>query len=162
MPANLLQPVTFTAQSQSCAKDLTYQWDFGQGYVNGSQIMTTTFGTLGQRTVKLRITHPLEGPSEYSTVVDVRIPPEQTAHFTTSTVPETGGMIAFTARDNSSLGSNVVYEWNFGQGYTAGAREISKTIFQSQVVYLRVSSNNSLIAPQVYSKFIKIINPDPR
>ena len=121
--------------------------------------MTSTFGSLGPRTVRLKITHPLEGTKEYSATVDVKIAPEQAAYFTTSAIPAGGGLITFIASDNSSLGSNVVYEWNFGQGYVAGNREVSQNILASQVVYLRVSSNNAAVPTQVYSKYIKILDP---
>ncbi len=155
-------PITFLAQSQVCLEGITYQWDFGQGYVNGTQSMSYTFSSLGSKTVKLKIMHPMEGVSEYSAVLDVVITPEQTAYFSNSRPPATGGVVSFTARDNSSLGSSVIYEWDFGQGYVAGTRQIERSITVTQWVYLRVSSNNPAIPTQIYRNKIIITNPDPR
>jgi len=48
--------VKFSATGTSSASGTAFQWDFGNGYVNGSDTITEAFATQGQYTIKMQAT----------------------------------------------------------------------------------------------------------
>jgi hypothetical protein len=60
------ESTTFTATNNPCLSGLTYEWewDYGTGYVSGSQAQAHTFTTAGYKQIRLKITHPVYGTKE--------------------------------------------------------------------------------------------------
>ncbi len=55
------ETTTFTAATNDCVTDATYEWDIGAGFTSGTAVKTHTFDTLGIHTVKLRVTSAAYG-----------------------------------------------------------------------------------------------------
>ena len=52
---------TFTASTNDCVTDATYQWDWGSGYVSGTSAQSHTFSTPGTYVVGLKVTSATYG-----------------------------------------------------------------------------------------------------
>lgn len=65
-------PHTFSAQ-ENCIDGITYEWDFGNGYIVGQKDQVHTFTTPGLKYVSLRVTHPVYGTSSVTETYNVTI-----------------------------------------------------------------------------------------
>ena len=111
-PTALGQPTILTA-TVTAGSNVNYQWDFGDGtapVTNGAAI-THTYGTTGSYTVVVTASNAVSTASTTTTVTVQDEPP--VASFTTSSPDLLGQTTTFT---NTSIGSNLSYEWNFGDG----------------------------------------------
>jgi PKD repeat protein len=108
-PDALGETTVFT--NTSTGINLEYQWDFG----DGSPVVTTTNPThiypdLGLYTVTLTATNPVSSSVATGTV-EIMLAPQ--AGFNTSSPDALGETTLFT---NTSTGSNLAYQWDFGDG----------------------------------------------
>jgi hypothetical protein len=61
----------FTASDNSCLTDEEYRWDFGSGYVLGTRTASFTYSSIGEKVVKLKVSHSLYGEKETTVKFDV-------------------------------------------------------------------------------------------
>ena len=64
-------PFNFTAQTNECVTDATYEWDFGQGFQQGSPIESFTFESTGTYPVTLKVSSPTYGSKSITRSVAV-------------------------------------------------------------------------------------------
>lgn len=92
---------------------LSQQWDFGDGSNETAVNPTHTYATTGTFTVTLHVTNTL-GTDSYTDTVRIMVGP--TAVFTATSPITISDSITFT---NQSLGDELTYVWNFGDGITS-------------------------------------------
>jgi hypothetical protein len=66
------KPAIFKA-TLNCMDDIVYEWDFGSGYLTGSQLQGHTFTSTGPKVVSLRVTHPYYGTKTFTRTITVEL-----------------------------------------------------------------------------------------
>jgi hypothetical protein len=69
------QRALFEAGRNSCLSDVTYAWNFGGGFVQGSDTTSFISNTPGWVTVTLKVTHPIHGERILAKTFEVKLPP---------------------------------------------------------------------------------------
>jgi hypothetical protein len=148
-------PVTFTAITNECVTDATYQWDWGTGtFANGTTIESHTFTTAGIYDVKMKVTSATYGTRTVSQSITVR-PHEYEVNICASgtigynngtpvieycdaiaTQPLAGSVI-FAVTHQITAGETYVYQW---KRRLAGSSEWIDVGFNSKEYKLKVFS----------------------
>ena len=108
------QTTAFTATIAS-GTEVTYAWDFGDGspVLTNGPIISHTYGLVGDYTVVVTAANAISTDWLTETITVQDTPP--LAGFISSSPDGLGQVTSFS---NSSTGSNLSYEWNFGDGQT--------------------------------------------
>lgn len=69
------EAISFQASLPTCMDSLTFEWDFGEGFVTGESLATHTFSTIGGKLIKLRISAPGYGSQTKSKEVFINPEP---------------------------------------------------------------------------------------
>lgn len=64
-------PTTFTAATNDCVTDATYEWNWGGGYLSGSAVQAKTFTTVGTYQISLRVTSATYGVKTITKPIEV-------------------------------------------------------------------------------------------
>jgi PKD repeat protein len=131
-PANIGEPVNFSAAGSTPAPDTTivaYEWDLGDGsYAPGGATASRSYGTPGQRTVKLKVTDSVGGVDFDAKTLTIanRSPVARIA--ATPGRAQIGQSVRFDGGESSDPdpGDAIeAYEWDLGGGFTPGGSSIT-------------------------------------
>lgn len=105
-------PTLFTA-SFTAGSNINYAWDFGDGTTGTGNPTTHTYGTVGNYTATITATNSVSVVTTTTpvTITDVPIMGLSAAN---SSPTELGQATFLTA--TIAAGSNVIYQWDFGDG----------------------------------------------
>ena len=111
-PTPLSQATTLTALIAG-GDNVSYVWDYGDGSLPepGGAVVTHSYGQVGSYTAIVTASNSVSTAGATTMVTIEEVPP--LASFTSSSPDEIGQVTSFT---NSSSGSNLSYEWDFGDG----------------------------------------------
>jgi len=116
MPTQSVLVNTLTQFSATAVgRDITYQWNFGDGMFGSGDSVSHTFQSNGNFTVQVTATDAIEQTSTTTANVQV-IPPRLTASFTSTL--SYGGYVSFDASNSSADSSTslTTFNWTFGYG----------------------------------------------
>lgn len=119
---------------------ISYTWDFGDGSTGTGSALSHTYATLGQYTVKVTASNAINSLDITLTVnvVDVPITGLQAIALVRDEPGFTADLYAFIGG-----GTNVVYEWDFGDGTTGSGPVVSHTYSASEEYILKITATNS-------------------
>jgi gliding motility-associated-like protein len=122
--------VSFTDNSLNTAAGVTYSWGFGTAGSQQGQTVNQEFTVAGKYNVQLTVTNPGGCINQKTKNAVVDAWPLPLAGFNAN--PESSSMknpvIAFTS---TSIGDNLTYEWNAGDGTTYNIPEFTHTYADS-------------------------------
>jgi PKD repeat protein len=133
------QAVQFT--DTSTGSPTSWQWNFGDGANSTAQNPSHTFATSASYTVSLTVNNS-SGSKSVSQTVNILPASTLTASFSYSpTSPTANQVVQFT---DTSTGTPVAWQWNFGDGITSMAQNPSHTFaaVSPYTVSLTVSNNS--------------------
>ena len=111
------------------SKDLSFQWDFGDGATSTEKIATHRYDQSGKFTVKLVVTDNTDGncnTAASAQVINVNIPPK--ASFTAPDQLCVGDEFTVTGMESQSdKPGNITYWWDFGDGTQQQGQSASKS-----------------------------------
>ncbi|GAC1387040.1 MAG: hypothetical protein NVSMB33_16600 [Ktedonobacteraceae bacterium] len=116
MPTQSVLVNTLTRFSATAVgRDITYQWNFGDGTVGSGDSVSHTFQSNGTFTVQVTATDAIAQTSTTTASVQV-IPPRPTAFFTFALLY--GGYVSFDASNSTADPSTslTTFVWTFGDG----------------------------------------------
>ncbi|HXH17713.1 MAG TPA: PKD domain-containing protein, partial [Chitinophagales bacterium] len=147
------------ADSSSPSSGLNYLWDFGDGTTSTTQHPTHTYVSLGTFDVKLRVssTAGCKDSLTISSYIDIE---DLVADFTANVVKACAGQpIQFT---DLSTSSPSTWQWDFGDGGTAGVKNPSYTYMNpgTYTVQLIAANSGSCADTAVKTGYIEI-DPSP-
>lgn len=143
-------PVHFAggAIDPSGVKNLAFFWDFGDGATGSGATVDHTYINAGNYIAKLTVTNNTTGQSgEASTRITVlsefNIPPQATI----SAAPTTGSaplVVTFSAIASDADGLVVRYFWDFGDGQTAGERQVEHIYVNAGTYGVKLTATDNL------------------
>lgn len=138
-PSVLGQPTTFTA-TVNTGSHLTYSWDFGDGgNASGAQV-THTYSSVGVYTATVTAQNAVSS-QDIQTVARVEQPVGGlSAQSDSPTI--WGQETAFTA--TVFTGSNLLYEWDFGDGATGEGQLVKHTYLTVGIYTATVTASNAV------------------
>lgn len=138
-PVPLGQTIHLTA-TLTTGTNVTYIWNFGDGANGSSAAASHTYAGVGAYTATVTASNSIGVVTATTTVIITDIPIAGLAVTNSSPTP-LGQATQFTA--TVSAGSNVLYTWDFGDGYTATGDSVNH-IYQAPGIYtITVSATNS-------------------
>ncbi len=146
-------PTSFTDQS-SPQGSLNYEWDFGDGNTSTVQNPQNIYALAGTYIVVLTIDN---GSCITSIQKNVVVTNNPTADFSYSFIDGTecvGSNIQFT--NESNPGSNMTWEWDFGDGISANTMNPTHSFLSSGVFEITLTATNSNQCSDVFSQSIYI------
>jgi PKD repeat protein len=119
--------VNFTDLTAKNVPEVTYLWNFGDGFAGTVQNPTHTYTRAGQFTVSLKVTDPGGGTSSTKTKTNyIRIDDVLDADFTAT--PVSGAPPLDVEFSDDSTGTTIQsWLWNFGDGETSTAKDPQHT-----------------------------------
>ncbi len=130
---------------------LSFSWNFGDGAQASGPLAQHTYTEPGTFTAVLRATNPANGRfGEAQVDIDVT---NNSPHAAISAVPTSGPsplQVAFTGAQSSDLEtspSDLIYQWDFGDGVTANNQGQPGTAFQSTSHTYRNRANGTPCSP---------------
>jgi len=139
-PVELSNPTVLTATIVA-GDDVAYQWGFGDGMLGAGNPVTHTYSAVGNYTATVTATNGVSVATAATpiTITDVPI----TGLSVLNTSPTALGQTTFfTATINA--GSNVNYEWDFGDGFTANGNPVTHTYGLTGTYTTIVTATNSV------------------
>ncbi|WP_370089268.1 PKD domain-containing protein [Ekhidna sp.] len=134
--------ITFANESSVVEGNLNYTWDFGDGSTSNQINPSHEYASEGVYTVSLEARNNLGG---CFTILekDVEVFQELSSSFSFTSVCY-GDEVVF---DNTSVGTGVTFNWNFGDGNTSSFFEPSHPYESpgSYIVSLKVTSNDGCV-----------------
>ncbi len=101
-------------------------WDFGDGTSSTSQNPLHVYADTGSYSVTLTVTDVRGCDSTYTMTNYIQLS-YPVPNYTSDTIVCSGDLLCFT---NHSTGSNLVYEWNYGDGTpTSGLPDVTHTFY---------------------------------
>lgn len=110
--------------------EVSYQWDFGDGYISSFANPTHTYSTAGQKTVVMRAYY-----NGKTYIISKNLNAGQ-PYVDFSTTHNANGGYYFTAKTNGLPASIVKYCWDFGDG-------TDTMVFNSKKVFHKYNINNA-------------------
>lgn len=117
---------TFTHQSVG---GKTYRWQFGDGQSSSDESPTHAYSTEGEYTVQLMVTDSNNCINTASNKAIVSVP--AIPQFTASTVQ--GCTPLAVVLDNTTVGQNASYSWDFGNGRNTTVKNPGSVIFENTI-----------------------------
>jgi PKD repeat protein len=114
--------------------NVTYAWDFGDGTSGTGVVDTHTYLAVGSYTAVVTATNSVNAASA-STIVTVTDVPIAGLHAANDSPTELGDMTTLTA--TLLTGTNVTFEWDFGDG-TTGAGAVDTHTYPALGVYTAI------------------------
>lgn len=137
-PTALGQPTTLTANVTN-GSNVVYTWDFGDGAAGAGAAVQHVYPDTGLYTATVTATNPLNQATAATTIqVEAAIAGLTAANDGPTALGETTTLSA-----TLTTGSNVVYEWDFGDGNIASGPTV----------------NHLYLAPGVYTATVTASNP---
>ncbi len=162
-PAAVNEVITFTAHIRA-GDNVTYRWDFGDGFSAVGQEVTHVYPQAGPYTATVLAINSINRLTATTRVTITSIPEpsdEAIAGLTIQNTPVTlNEVITFTA--NITAGTNVSYTWQFGDGGSDVGQIVNHVYPQAGTYTARVvasNSTNTLTATTVVS-IIPIESPE--
>jgi PKD repeat protein len=131
---NLLGSMTTLTATILNGTNVTYAWDFGDGTSGIGVVDTHTYLAVGSYTAVVTATNSL-GTAGASTIVTVTDVPIAGLHAANDSPTELGDMTTLTA--TLLTGTNVTFEWDFGDG-TTGAGAVDTHTYPALGVYTAI------------------------
>ena len=135
--------VHFTDQSTSDTTIVSWNWDFGDGTTSTEQNPQHTYTTPPPNgayfQVKLQINDQADCPKEVSQTISVYTPSSIIATLPSPPNVCIGSNIVFNASDYTIMGSNLSWQWDFGNGVTAIGQTAQHTFNQSGTIPVTVN-----------------------
>jgi PKD repeat protein len=129
-PDYLGETTAFT--NESFGSTLVYEWDFGDGSPISTEMNPThDYAAVGTYTVTLTATNDLGSDTATGTVEILAAEPPA-AGFTSTSPDFLGDPTQFT---NTSTGTNLTFEWDFGDGSPTSAEENPSHTYAAAGVY---------------------------
>ena len=154
-PDEVGQVTTFT--NTSTGTNLSYDWNFGDGNSSTVENPTHTYGLTGTYTVTLTASNSAATSIKTATVTIDDVPP--LASFTSSSPDELGQVTSFT---NNSTGSNLTYEWDFGDGNSSTVENPTHTYGLTGTYTVTLTASNSAATSiKTATATITDVPPDP-
>lgn len=141
--------VTFKDISTADAAIVSWEWDFGDGTTSTDQNPTHTYTTPppnGQSfEVSLRIEDAFGCPAFTGAIINVYKPVSNIITLPSPPNICVGQSIAYAASDFIAQGSNLSWQWNFGNGQTASGQGASATYntdgqFTTKLVFTEIAT----------------------
>jgi|GEM_PF-1693738 len=110
-------PLIVTFSDQSIGSNISWLWDFGDGNTSTNQSPVHTYSNPGTYTVSLTITDPYSSQTEVKTDYITALTPAITPEF--EGTPTSGNIPFDVAFTDLSIGSNISWLWDFGDGTTS-------------------------------------------
>lgn len=129
-PLHAGEIMTFTAGATS-GRDLAYTWTFGDNTGGLGATVNHTFTTYGNTTVTLTARDPI-GQSTTASLSLTILPLPPHAAFVSQVAPD--GPLTFTFDASTSTGTDLSYQWDYGDGTTDSGQQVSHT-YQSLGTY---------------------------
>lgn len=128
------QAITFSA-IPSAGRDLTYNWDFGDGSGATGQVVSHTYSDYQQGGYQVSVTalDPLHQSATASLNFNV-LPPAPSAQFTHAVDSSGSGPLTIDFDASGSTGDGLTYNWDFGDGNSGQGAQVSNT-YQSVGTY---------------------------
>lgn len=143
-------PVSFTTNDDDCIDGVVYEWDFGNGYAEGSKSMSYTFTTTGTKTIYLRKTHPLYGSDVASKTFTVTLAPiipticgKGASNYGAGTEFECSGVLSSFPACSQILGTPAATEVIFGVASTGTSETITNWQWRKRAVGTSTWTNKS-------------------
>ncbi len=96
-----------------------WEWDFGDGYNSDLQHPEHNYLNAGNYNVTLRVTNSNGCATTISKTSYIRISDGVTANFTNNSPSVCAAPVSFDFQNTSSGKGDLLYNWNFGDGYTS-------------------------------------------
>ena len=122
LPATLLAPVTFTVSATGT--NLSYDWRFSDGALATGAQVTHAFGAIGTYTVVVTATNGAGALSTSRTIEVVDIA-ARGLRLESDSPTRLGGATTLTA--SIAAGSNVLFDWDYGDGAVGSGAVLSHT-----------------------------------
>lgn len=137
--------------NSSTGTDLTYQWDFGDGSpTNPAANPQHTYTAVGVYTVTLTASNSL-GDDTATGQVTIAVVPQ--AAFTSTTPDELGQPTSFT---NTSAGTNLTYQWDFGDGSPTSTAANPQHSYAAVGNYLVTLTVTNILGSDSYTAGVQI------
>ncbi len=155
-PAAVNEVITFTAHIRA-GDNVTYRWDFGDGFSAVGQIVPYLYLQTGTYTATVEASNSTNSLTATTrvTITDITEPSVVTITGLTvqnSSPAAVNEVITFTAHIRA--GDNVTYRWDFGDGFSAVGQEVTHVYTQAgpyTVTVLAINSINTLTATTLVS-----------
>ncbi len=144
-PAAVNEVITFTANIRA-GDNVTYRWDFGDGFSAVGQRVTHLYIQTGTYTAKVEVSNSSNTLTATTGVTITDITEPSVVTITGLTVQNTSPaalneVITFTA--NITAGTNVSYTWQFGDGGSAVGQIVNHVYPQAGTYTATVVASNS-------------------
>jgi len=139
-PTGLGNSTAFTA-TISDGTNVVYAWNFGDGTLGSGAHASHTYGAVGAYTATVAATNGVS-VAVASTVATVVNQPISGLSAANDSPTRLGSVTAFTA--TIATGSNVAYEWNFGDGATGSGANTTHAYAAIGTYTATVTATNSL------------------
>jgi len=149
--------VKFTDTSVGSGSTSTYLWNFGDGTTSAERNPTHTYRNVGQYTVALTVTNPCGATNSVLKEGYVSVGTTPVVDFVgTPTDGKAPLTVQFTDR---SLGNNLTYLWNFGDGKTSTEKNPSHVYTEAGTYTVRLTVNSTYgTNTAVKDKYINVGN----
>lgn len=118
------------AANDPAGSTLSYQWDFGDGYIGNGVTTDHEFSVAGEYNVVLTVTNTTGQTGSYSSTVTINPAPtvENTPPLAVIDIQQDGDNITFDAsRSSDTDGEIESYQWDFGDGSNSESGSVPTT-----------------------------------
>ena len=135
--------VRFTDLSTSDTTIVSWSWDFGDGTTSTEQNPQHTYTTPPPNGVSFQVTLQINDeadcPKEVKRQIQVYVP-----NSIIATLPQppnicAGSSVVFSASDFTVMGSNLSWQWDFGNGATTTGQTVQQTFNQAGTILVTVN-----------------------
>jgi PKD repeat protein len=155
-PTVLGQATTFTA-TVSAGNGVSYAWNFGDQTTDSGQVVTHTYAAIGSYTAVVTATNSL-GSLTATTAVTVTDAP--ISGLTASNDGPTLLGSSTTLSANVATGSNVAYEWSFGDGGLGSGRVVTHVYPHAGLFTTTITATNSASGPLTTTTVVSIVSAE--
>ncbi len=143
-----LGDLTQLSATVTAGSNVVYEWDFGDGQDGGGASPSHTYAAVGSYTAVVTATNALGSATASTDVLVEEVIAGLAVEHDTLTV--LGEPVIFTAM--VTAGSNVVYEWDFGDGHTSSGATTNHTYLESGQFTIVVTATNTISQQMLTTK----------